>query len=57
MDNDLENIFLATFEANKERMFRICRSYASDADDAKDLFHGLSPRLIKSIFFVRFNFV
>jgi len=49
MDNDLENIFLATFEANKERMFRICRSYATDADDAKDLFQEVLLNLWKSL--------
>ena len=38
MEKDLEAIFLTTVEANKDRMFRICRSYSVDADDAKDFF-------------------
>jgi hypothetical protein len=35
---DLENIFYAAFEDNKDRIFRICRSYARDHDQAQDIF-------------------
>jgi len=49
MEKDLETIFLTTVDANKDRMFRICRSYSFDADDAKDLFQEVVLNLWKSL--------
>lgn len=49
MEKDLETVFLTTVEANKDRMFRICRSYSIDADEAKDLFQEVLLNLWKSL--------
>ena len=49
MEKDLETIFLTIVEANKDRMFRICRSYSIVADDAKDLFQEVLLNLWKSL--------
>ena len=49
MEKDLETIFLTTVEANKDRLFRICRSYSTDVDDAKDLFQEVLLNLWKSL--------
>jgi RNA polymerase sigma-70 factor (ECF subfamily) len=49
MEKDLETVFLTMVEANKDRMFRICRSYSSDTDDAKDLFQEVLLNLWKSL--------
>lgn len=49
MEKDLETVFTTTVEANKDRMFRICRSYSVDADDAKDLFQEVLLNLWKSL--------
>ena len=49
MDKDLEVIFLTTVEANKDRMYRICRSYSIDTDDAKDLFQEVLLNIWKSL--------
>ena len=49
MEKDLESVFITTVEANKDRMFRICRSYSIDVDDAKDLFQEVLVNLWKSL--------
>jgi RNA polymerase sigma factor (sigma-70 family) len=49
MEKDLENIFLNTFESNKDRIYRICCSYSSDTEDAKDLFQEVLLNLWKSL--------
>jgi RNA polymerase sigma-70 factor (ECF subfamily) len=49
MGEDIETIFLKTVESNKDRIFRICRSYSADSDDAKDLFQEVLLNLWKSL--------
>jgi RNA polymerase sigma factor (sigma-70 family) len=49
MGKDLENIFLNTFESNKDRIYRICSSYSSGIEDAKDLFQEVLLNLWKSL--------
>jgi RNA polymerase sigma factor (sigma-70 family) len=49
MEKELETVFLTAVEANKDRMFRICRSYSVNADDAKDLFQEVLLNLWKSL--------
>jgi len=49
MEKDLETVFLTAVEINKDRMYRICRSYSVDADDAKDLFQEVILNLWKSL--------
>jgi RNA polymerase sigma-70 factor (ECF subfamily) len=49
MEKDLETVFLKTVEVNKDRIFRICRSYSVDSDDAKDLFQEVLLNLWKSL--------
>jgi RNA polymerase sigma factor (sigma-70 family) len=38
MKPDPEQLFIQTIEANKNRLFRICRTYANDDEETKDLF-------------------
>jgi RNA polymerase sigma factor (sigma-70 family) len=38
MKPDPEQLFIQIIEADKNRLFRICRTYADDAEGAKDLF-------------------
>jgi RNA polymerase sigma-70 factor (ECF subfamily) len=49
MENELEYIYLNAIEANKDRIFRICRSYSSDNEDAKDLFQEVLMNIWKSL--------
>jgi RNA polymerase sigma factor (sigma-70 family) len=49
MENAIENIFLQTLETNKDRIFRICRSYSTDKDDASDLFQEVLLNIWKSL--------
>jgi RNA polymerase sigma factor (sigma-70 family) len=41
MPIDLEAIFLAGIEQNKDRLFRICSVYTHDAEEASDLFQDV----------------
>jgi RNA polymerase sigma factor (sigma-70 family) len=49
MQKDLENIFYTAFEDNKDRVFRICRSYAIDHDQAQDIFQEVLMNIWKSL--------
>ena len=49
MEKVIENIFLQTLESNKDRIFRICRSYSTDKDDANDLFQEVLLNIWKSL--------
>ena len=49
MENVIENIFLQTLDSNKDRIFRICRSYSTDTDDANDLFQEVILNIWKSL--------
>lgn len=49
MGKDIETIFLNIVESNKDRIFRICRSYTADNEDAKDLFQEVLLNLWKSL--------
>jgi len=49
MEKDLETFFLTTIEVNKDRIFRFCRYYSTDAEDAKDLFQEVLLNLWKSL--------
>lgn len=49
MEKETETIFLNTFEANKDRIYRICRSYSADNEDTKDLFQEVLINLWKSL--------
>lgn len=44
-----EKIFLDLLEENKDRIFRLCSIYSSDADDAKDLFQDVTLNIWKSL--------
>ena len=45
----MENIFLQTLDSNKDRIFRICRSYSTEPDDANDLFQEVVMNIWKSL--------
>jgi RNA polymerase sigma factor (sigma-70 family) len=49
MDKDLEKLFLIAFKSNKDRIFRICCSYSTDTEDAKDLFQEVLLNIWKSL--------
>lgn len=49
MDKNLENTFLDALEASQDKLFRICSSYAKDADDAKDLFQEVLVNIWKAL--------
>ena len=49
MENVMENIFLQTLDSNKDRIFRICRSYSTEPDDANDLFQEVVMNIWKSL--------
>ncbi|MEO0572345.1 MAG: RNA polymerase sigma factor [Bacteroidota bacterium] len=49
MDKNLENTFLDALEASQDKLFRICSSYAKDADDAKDLFQEVLVNIWKAM--------
>jgi RNA polymerase sigma-70 factor (ECF subfamily) len=49
MEKDHKELFLKILELNKERLFRICRSYSIDADEAKDLFQEILLNIWKSL--------
>lgn len=40
-DKASEGLFMETFERNKDKLFRICRSYAGDQEEANDLFQEM----------------
>lgn len=49
MEKKLENTFLNALEDNKDRLYRICRSYSSDTEDTKDLFQEVLLNIWKSL--------
>jgi RNA polymerase sigma-70 factor (ECF subfamily) len=49
MPPDLETLFLQTLETDKERIFRICRSYAQDHQEAQDLFQETVLQIWRSL--------
>jgi len=49
MEKELETIFLKAIEANKDKIFRFCRHYSTDADDARDLFQEVLLNSWKSL--------
>ncbi|QCR21255.1 RNA polymerase sigma factor [Pontibacter sp. SGAir0037] len=49
MQQELETRFLNILDSDKERIFRICRTYASDADDAHDIFQEVVLQIWKAL--------
>ena len=49
MEKDIETLFLNAVESNKERIYRICRTYSTDSEDSKDLFQEVLLNLWKSL--------
>lgn len=43
-----QTLFLNAIERNKDRLFRICRTYAIDTDDSKDLYQEVVLNIWKS---------
>ncbi|WP_211209934.1 sigma factor [Cyclobacterium marinum] len=41
MNKELETLFLEGLEINQQRLFRICRVYSTNSEDAKDLFQEI----------------
>jgi RNA polymerase sigma factor (sigma-70 family) len=49
MQQDPEQLFIKIIEADKNRLFRICRTYANDAEEAKDLFQEALMNIWKAL--------
>lgn len=49
MEKKLEDLFLDCIERNKDKLYRICRSYSSDEEDAKDLYQEVLLNIWKSL--------
>jgi RNA polymerase sigma factor (sigma-70 family) len=49
MEESKQQRFIEALETNKERLFRICRSYALTTDDAKDLFQEVLVNAWKAL--------
>ena len=49
MDKELEHRFTEAFTENKEKIFRICRSYSDNKEDAEDLFQEVLINIWKSL--------
>ncbi|MBL4716598.1 MAG: RNA polymerase [Bacteroidetes bacterium] len=49
MDNNLETTFFGALEKNKDRIFRMCRAYSTDNENAKDLFQDVVLQIWKSL--------
>ncbi|MDO6436472.1 sigma-70 family RNA polymerase sigma factor [Cyclobacterium sp. 1_MG-2023] len=49
MDKALESLFLKGLEINQQRLFRICRVYSPDGEDAKDLFQEILVQVWRSM--------
>ena len=49
MDKELEHRFTQAFTENKEKIFRICRSYSDNTEDAEDLFQEVLINIWKSL--------
>jgi RNA polymerase sigma factor (sigma-70 family) len=49
MQQDPEQVFIQIIEADKNRLFRICRTYAEDMDGAKDLFQEALLNIWKAL--------
>ena len=49
MDKELEHRFTEAFTENKDKIFRICRSYSDSTEDAEDLFQEVLINIWKSL--------
>lgn len=49
MDKDLETTFLKALEESQDKLFRVCTSYATDIDDAKDIFQEVLINIWKAL--------
>ena len=49
MDKELEHRFTEVFTENKDKIFRICRSYSDNTEDAEDLFQEVLINIWKSL--------
>lgn len=49
MEKQAESIFLETLSTEKDKIFRICNSYASDQEGARDLFQEVVYNFWKSL--------
>ncbi|MBL4655995.1 MAG: RNA polymerase sigma factor [Bacteroidia bacterium] len=49
MDNNLESTFIDALEQDKGRIFRMCRAYSTDNENAKDLFQDVVLQIWKSL--------
>jgi len=48
MEEYLKSLFINIIEDNKQRILRICRVYASDKEDQKDLYQDVVLNIWKS---------
>jgi len=49
MEEDLKRLFSSIMEDNKQRILRICRIYAYDNEDQKDLYQEVAMNIWKSL--------
>jgi len=49
MDKQAETVFLSTLSKEKDKIFRICNTYAADQEGAKDLFQEVMYNFWKSL--------
>jgi RNA polymerase sigma factor (sigma-70 family) len=49
INKETEAYFLDTLESNKDKLFRICRSYSSSQEEASDLFQEMLLNVWKSL--------
>lgn len=49
MATQQEELFLAALESYKDRLYRVCKSYAGSADDAQDLFQEVVLQVWKAL--------
>jgi len=49
MEEYLKSLFINIIEDNKQRILRICRVYAPDKEDQKDLYQNVILNIWKSL--------
>lgn len=49
MDENLKSLFIKVIEDNKQKILRICRVYASDKEDQKDMYQEVVLNIWKSL--------
>lgn len=49
MQKDLERVFIETLDRNKDRLYRICKSYSTSLEEGKDLYQEVLLNTWKSL--------